>query len=172
MTASEFEPFCERNQNGMFWVAKSVLNNDFDAEDAVQTTFKRIFKVFGQLEFESEQAEKSYTLRAARNAAIDVLRAQEPTEEVSEKAIDSVSCSRGDTTFATVAAAETAAELLTAVKGLTYKAQAVFKFRAMGIKDAEIADSLGISVGDVRTTAFRARKKLSALLEKGGLHNE
>lgn len=172
MTLGEFEPFCERYQSGMFNVAKAVLHDEAMAEDAVQIALKRIFKLFGKLEFDTEKKEKSYALRAAQNVAIDIYKNRQKDNVVTEENLAEASFQRGDTTFESVAAQETKGELIAAVRALSPKAQAIFKYREYGLKDAEIADTLGISVSDIRTTAFRARNKIAKTLRERGLRYE
>ena len=172
MTLGEFEPFCERYQSGMFHVANSVLRDDMMAEDAVQIALKRMFKLFGKLEFETEGQEKVYVLRAAQNAAIDIQRKCKSLDEIFDESLTDISERRGDLTFAAVAASETECELSEIVKNLSPKAQAIFKYRELGIKDAEIADTLGITVSGLRTTVFRARRTVAAYLKERGLYCE
>lgn len=168
MTLGEFEPFCERYQNGMFHVANSVLHDDMMAEDAVQTALNRIYKLFGKLEFETEKQEKSYVLRAAHNVAIDIHNKNKTLDEISEENLTALSAQRGDITFEAVATRETERELAEAIRRLSPKTQAIFKYREFGIKDAEIAETLGITVSDLRTSVFRARRTVADYLEERG----
>lgn len=172
MTLGEFEPFCERYQNGMFNIAKSVLHNDMMAEDAVQIALNRIYKLFGSLEFEAEQQEKAYALRAAQNAAIDILNHSESFDEATDESLTRMSERHGDLTFKAVAMQETEVELAEAVSNLSPKAQAIFKYREYGMRDAEIADTLGITVSDLRTTVFRSRRAVADYLKERGLYCE
>lgn len=172
MTLGEFEPFCERYQSGMFHVANSVLHDDMMAQDAVQIALNRIFRLFGKLEFETEKQEKSYVLRAAQNAAIDIHNKNKTLDEISEDNLTDISKRRGDLTFNEVATRETERELTDVIRNLPPKAQAIFKYRELGIKDAEIANTLGITVSDLRTTVFRARRTVADYLRERGLYCE
>lgn len=172
MTLGEFEPFCERYQSGMFHVANSVLHDDMMAEDAVQTALNRIFRLFGKLEFETEKQEKTYALRAAQNAAIDIYKKSKSFDEILEGNLTEISERRGDITFNEVASRETELELADIVRNLPPKTQAIFKYREIGIKDAEIAATLGITVSDLRTTVFRTRQTIADYLKERGLYCE
>ena len=171
MTLNEFEPFCERYQNGMFRVARSVLGDNGLSEDAVQTALKRIFMVFGKLSFETERQEKVYAMRAAQNAAIDIQRKQTPVVEISKPETERLSYQQGDVTFEQAALGELEGRLADIVRSLSPKAQSIFRYREFGLKDADIAASLGITVSDVRTTVFRARKRVAEHLREEGLYD-
>lgn len=170
MLKSEFEPFCERNQGGMYRVAIQAIQDCQKAEDAVQEALFRIYKIFEALEFETERQEKVYALRAAKNAALDILRKEKVSCEFDETAIASVSYRRGDTTVGAILAQDFGAAVSMLVNGLSEKAKAIFCYREMGLSDIEIAATLEISVSDVRTTAFRTRKKLMKSLKREGLY--
>ena len=55
-----------------------------------------------------------------------------------------------------------------AVHGLSPKEKTIFTYRMIGLHDAEISKTLGISVSDVRTTVYRVRQKLHRALREEG----
>lgn len=64
-----------------FFVAKSILLDDFWAEDAVQETFIRIAKQIRVCRRLTEEQLKVYVLTAARNAALDIYRRERRLRE-------------------------------------------------------------------------------------------
>lgn len=167
MLRREFEAFCIRNQGGMFKVALQVTKNQQTAEDAVQEAFFRIYRIFSSLEFETERQERVYVLRAAKNAALDMLKKERACAEYCEGVIDFAEYSK-DLTLETVLARDFGAAVAALLKKLPEKAKTIYSYRQMGLSDAEIAQTLSISVSDVRTTVFRARKKITECLRKEG----
>lgn len=167
MLKCEFEPFCIRNQGGMFKIAMKVTQNCQTAEDAVQEALFRIFRAFPSLQFETERQERVYALRAAKNAALDILKMENRHDECERGVIEQLLCGQTDATVAAVLARDLDATVTALLNELPEKAKAIFSFREMGLSDAQIAQTLSISVSDVRTTTFRARKKMSESL-KGG----
>ena len=99
MRLSDFELFCERHQSGMFYIACNVLGDSQKAEDAVQEALFRIYRTFGKLSFRTAREERVYALRAAKNAAIDLLRQNKPCETLDDISMDKLSMERGDTTY-------------------------------------------------------------------------
>lgn len=166
----EFEPFCETYQDGMFHVAKAVLHDEAMAEDAVQNALTKVWRKFKKLRFETERKEKAYMLRAALNAAIDVRRKTPVFEEAVEECLTDVAVQAGDSTFCSVMTSEMESEIAAAVKTLSPKAQAIFQYRELKLKDVEIAALLGITVSDVRTTVFRSRQTVANHLRERGLY--
>lgn len=164
MGVSDFELFCERNQVGMYRVAMQILNDSQLAEDAVQDTFMRIFRIIGRLEFEAERAEKLYALRAVKSAAIDILRREKPAENIED--IDCLTSAEGDSTYYAVSGMETASTI-SQLLGPT--AGAIISYRNIGLSDMEISATLGISISNVRTTVYRAKQRVSDALQKGDL---
>lgn len=88
MRLSDFELFCERHQSGMFYIACNVLGDSQKAEDAVQEALFRIYRTFGKLSFRTVREERVYALRAAKNAAIDLLRQNKPCETLDDISMD------------------------------------------------------------------------------------
>lgn len=166
MILGDFELFCERNQSGMYHVALKILRDSLDAEDAVQSTFEKIFRLVDKIEFETERAEQVYARRAVRTVSIDMLRQRKQLELIA-------AFSRfpsDDIPLNSVCAEESAHEIL---KILGPKASTIFSLRRIGLADAEIAKELGVSISDVRTTVYRARTRIAHVLErKEGGHAE
>ena len=172
MRLSDFELFCERHQSGMFYIACNVLGDSQKAEDAVQEALFRIYRTFGKLSFRTAREERVYALRAAKNAAIDLLRQNKPCETLDDISMDKLSMERGDTTYSAAAAHSTEEYVGRFIQALPEKTKAIFSYRSLGLSDKEIAETLSITPDNVRTIAFRARKKLMDTLEREGLFCE
>ena len=172
MRLSDFELFCERHQSGMFYIACNVLGDSQKAEDAVQEALFRIYRTFGKLSFRTAREERVYALRAAKNAAIDLLRQNKPCETLDDISMDKLSMERGDTTYSAAAAHSTEEYVGRFIQALPEKTKAIFSYRSLGLSDKEIAETLSITPDNVRTIAFRARKKLMDSLEREGLCGE
>lgn len=159
-----FEPFCKRHQDGMYRVAYQVTHDVEDAEDAVQNAFIGILKVFNHIDFECEKQEKLYALRASKNAALDIAR-----KHVLDIPIEDIEVLTADTTYGDVVAHETNHCVQLCIERLSHKAQTIIAYREMGLCDADIAETLGITVNDVRVTVYRAREKVAQMLQEEGL---
>ena len=116
--------------------------------------------------------ERVYALRAAKNVAIDLLRQNKPCETLDDISMDKLSMERGDTTYSAAAAHSTEEYVGRFIQALPEKTKAIFSYRSLGLSDKEIAETLSITPDNVRTIAFRARKKLMDSLEREGLFCE
>ncbi|WP_419020159.1 RNA polymerase sigma factor [Intestinimonas butyriciproducens] len=86
--------------------------------------------------------------------------------------MDKLSMERGDTTYSAAAAHSTEEYVGRFIQALPEKTKAIFSYRSLGLSDKEIAETLSITPDNVRTIAFRARKKLMDSLEREGLFCE
>jgi len=68
---AEFTALVQRQSRFVFRVAYSVLLNSYDAEDAVQETFLKLYRNFGWKDAENERA---YLARVAWRVAVDQKR--------------------------------------------------------------------------------------------------
>lgn len=172
MRLSDFELFCERHQSGMFYIACNVLGDSQKAEDAVQEALFRIYRTFGKLSFRTVREERVYALRAAKNAAIDLLRQNKPCETLDDISMDRLSMERGDTTYSAAAAHSTEEYVGRFIQALPEKTKAIFSYRSLGLSDKEIAETLSITPDNVRTIAFRARMYGDNVFEKHGINRD
>lgn len=166
MVLSDFESFYHRTKNYIYDEAYSVIKDQFLAEDATQEVYFRISKVYSKLHFQTSAAERTYLLRAARNAAIDQLRAKDPLNEAVE--LPDISLYE-DEPFERLVANDMIDNLRRCFRRLSEQAQAVLSYRELGLSDKVIAATLGISVSSVRVTALRARRKLRAAVREEGI---
>lgn len=58
----------------MYAVAYSILHNEWQAEDAVQDAFVRLFKNIRKIKNLEEEKTRAYVLRTIQNVAIDLYR--------------------------------------------------------------------------------------------------
>ena len=69
-------------QRQMFYAAYSVVRNESDAEDAVQNAFIGISKHVDVLLSADEDKGRSYCIKAARNAALNIVRTNDYNQSV------------------------------------------------------------------------------------------
>ena len=76
-----FSQLYEKHLQQMYYVANSVLRNDAMAEDAVHNAFEGIAKNMKSLDGRTEDDRKNYLLKAAQNAAINLLKRERKQAE-------------------------------------------------------------------------------------------
>lgn len=156
---SAFEELYERHAARMKSIARNLLHDVGDAEDAVQEAFLKIYR--GAKTFRGGAAFSTWAYRVLVNTCYDSLR-----RRGSRPAGPSL-----DAEDATPLAAPAAADhplrmaLETAVGRLKPKHRAVFLlFEVEGFSHLEISRILGIPEGTSKTFLFGAKKKLQRWL--------
>lgn len=158
---AQFAALVERQSRFVFRVAYALLRNPHDAEDAVQETFLKLYRAGA---WEAIENERAFLARAAWRVAVDKLRKvrHQPLDEELPSGI-------ADPEGAAVTADWHAAvhRLIDALPADLRQPLALSTVEEMNSR--EIAETMGISEGTVRTRLMRARQilkqKLAALME-------
>jgi RNA polymerase sigma-70 factor (ECF subfamily) len=134
---------------------RSIVRDDYDAEDITQTVFAKLVSALGSYE-ERAVPFSAWILRIARNAALDSLRQRRavPYEDV-----------RGPDARYDDSGERSAASLKEALSTLSDEQQQVVLMRHMvGLSPGEIATRLGKSEGSIHGLHHRARANLKEAL--------
>jgi RNA polymerase sigma-70 factor (ECF subfamily) len=143
----------ERYEQPFLRTAFRVLGRQQDAEDAVQETFLRLHR--GIHHYKSGSRFSTYFFRILLNSCYDILRKRGP-EMI--KDFDKSGPSHHPATELRHSIAE-------AIASLPDQMRVCFVlFAVEGCKQDEIAQILGISVGTVKASIYRARAKLRTWL--------
>lgn len=159
----EQERFCtyiNEYKLNMFRLAKSILHNDSDAEDA---TSEAILKAYKNLEgLRSYFSFRPWIMKIVVNEAYSIARQRQKVTYLEDVEIAEKS------TFSD------GGELWSVVKNLDEEFRTItvlFYYEDMSIKD--ISQTLGMPAGTVKSRLARARQKLKVLLiAEGGMDNE
>ncbi len=139
-------------------VARALLGNDHDADDAAQDGFLAAWRAIGR--FDATRPFRPWLMRIVLNAARDLGRRRvvRETEPLSPVAADQHLGPDHDTDRGLLRE-----RLATALDRLTERQRvAITMFDAEGYAHAEIADVLGVPEGTVRSDVFHARRALRA----------
>ena len=158
----EFEKLYENYKQLLYNLAFSILNNHHDAEDAVQETFIKIADTFTKVLQIPCNELTSYIVIICRNISINKYNKNKRNSEHTIRLNENITASE------VFSASESKENLMNAISQLPqdYK-DVIFLFDLQGMSAKEAAMLLGISEGNVRIKAFRAREMLRKLL-KGG----
>ncbi len=133
-------------------LAIRMLGNRQDAEDAVQTTFVRLFQRIGQ--FRHQARFRTYLVRMTLNSCYDQLQSRRPLLDL-ENAMH-VTANPDP---------ETGMVLQQALERLPERMRACFiLFAVEGWSQLEIAEAMHITVGAVKAHIYQAKVRLRALL--------
>lgn len=174
LTAAEFEDFVKSGNSKIFrklydqyvgliqFIARKYLHQQQDADDVVQEVFTRFFRERGKLK--KPEAVKSWLAIAARNLAIDHLRKQQKAPVELTEANEPV-----QTELRTAVDVELSIALVRetlTVLAAGGKAEELRLYYLDGLKTAEIAARLGVSVSTVTTNLTRQRRKYGEELKR------
>lgn len=150
-----FARIIEQNKNSMYRIAKGILKNEHDVEDALQNAVIKCYNGFPDLK--KEEYFKTWMIRILINECNLIIRKNKriiPMEEIRsvEKGIDSFN----------------SIDLSSAVDSLEHDLRVVtllYYYEDVSAKD--IAKILKINETTVRTRLYRARNKLHEILKEG-----
>jgi len=161
---AEFTALVERQSRFVFRVAYAVLLNAYDAEDAVQETFLKLYRNRGWQQAENERA---FLARVAWRVAVDLRRRSTPI--VSSRAgteHDDVTPSPHPGPDEALATSSEHALVHAMIDALPEDLRVPLVLSTFeGLNSREIGRALDIPEGTVRTRLLRARQILRQKLE-------
>ena len=145
---------CLSKYGGLVWsIARKMLRNSHEAEDAVQEIFVDIWKNAGRFD-ESVASETTFIAMIARRRIIDKIR--HAARRISAESLDDVMLepfTRSDNEMQTAIEANEAAE---AMRRLRPEQQQVLRLSIIeGMSHQEISEATGMPIGTVKTHARR-----------------
>ncbi len=171
--AAAFRLIMERNNGRLYRVARAVLKNDGEAEDAVQEAYVRAFTRLAA--FRGESSLSTWLTRIVLNEALGRVRRRRPTEEIAavEKAAESGAdvipfpgASPEADPETAAARREIAGLLERAIDALPDPVRLAFVLREVeGMSGEETAAQLAIPEATVKTRLHRAKRLLRKALQ-------
>ena len=158
-----FEEIYQNYRDMMFRVAKGVLHNDQDAEDAVHNAFLRIIKRFSRFQNGPVKNLQPLVAVVTRNEAISLWRKRNDTAPLEED------WSRFAETAESVSDYHSLVETFARLPQ-TYRA--ALEMKLLGYSDGEIASKLGLSKTAVSTRISRGRQLLRSIVEREGFRKD
>ena len=163
---SAFESIVRDRMDAVYRLSLAILGDEADARDAAQETFVAAWRQIGQLR--DADAFDSWLQRITVNAARMALRSARrrrvreiPSSEV-DRLGDRTSHDAADRAFADP---DDATRLTDALRALSFEQRALLALHHLeGRSVTEIAASLEIPVGTVKSRLFTARRALDAAL--------
>lgn len=159
---------CINKYGGLVWsIARKMLRNPDDAEDAVQEIFVDIWKNAARFD-ESQSSETTFIAMIARRRVIDKIR--HSTRRISPDSLDDVLLepfTRSDQEMQISVEAKEAAE---AMRTLRPEQQQVLRLSIIqGMSHQEISDATGMPIGTVKTHARRGLMQVREVLGLGNV---
>jgi RNA polymerase sigma-70 factor (ECF subfamily) len=159
-----FEQLVERHASGVYHLGLKMLHNPADAEEVLQETFLSAYTHLA--DFRRQASFKTWLYRIAANHALSRLRKDKgKLEQWLDDEAELVTTDRSSDPEVAAEDEELRRRLIQAVDALPPPYKAVFFLRDVeGLSTQEVADVLGLELGNVKTRLLRARLKLRELL--------
>ncbi len=164
-----FRTIMERHNQRLYRVARSILRNDVEAEDAVQEAYINAFTHLDSFRGDSSLA--TWLSRITMNEALGRLRRERPSVELNERTeaqiIPFPQTTTQDDPERTMAQREILQLVERATDNLPEIFRVVFVARVIeGMSIEETADVLGLQPETVKTRLHRARRLVHEQLDK------
>jgi len=161
----EFKKLYDSTFQILFRVAFRVTNNAEAAEDLCQDSFFRMYEK--NMVFPNPEEAKYWLIRVVKNAALNYAKRKERERKAYQRAFkeDNRQVETGE---ALLVKKETSEEVQNALNKLPENLRMVLilkEYAEMNYK--EIGKALGISEGNVKVRVFRARERLSVIMQEG-----
>ncbi|HVF06482.1 MAG TPA: sigma-70 family RNA polymerase sigma factor [Frankiaceae bacterium] len=153
-----FETLVRRHTDAVWRVARSMLRDDFAAEEAVQDTFLRAYRALGT--FRGDAAVRTWLVSICTRVCVDRLRLRRPEVVPLEEAAARRTAPDPDDRV----------QLDAAVRGLAPDERAAFLLvDVLGYTSGEAAAVAGAPASTLRSRLGRAREQLAAALAPAGV---
>jgi RNA polymerase sigma-70 factor (ECF subfamily) len=167
-----FRAIMQRYNQRLYRIARSILRNDAEAEDAVQEGYLRAFTHLDG--FRGESSLSTWLSRIIMNEALGRLRARRPTVELTAETQESAAqiipfpnASASDDPEKTMAQRELLRLVEQATNALPEDFRIVFVTRVIeGMSVEDTAELIGIKPETVKTRLHRARKLVREQLDR------
>jgi len=162
-----FDALVARHYRGIYSVVYRMLGNAEDAADLTQEAFLRVYSRLHTFQF--GQSLMAWMRKIAVNLTIDHLRQHKQAtvslDEQAEAGVQHADECRANSPQDRLEMAEDSRRVLTAVQQLPEKQRAVLVLRHVeGLKLEEIAKTLRLPLGTVKTLLFRGRQAVREMV--------
>ncbi len=158
---------CLKTYGGLVWsLARRMLRNSDDAEDAVQEIFVDVWKNAGRFD-PGQSSETTFIAMIARRRLIDRIRFTQ--RRISADSLEDVLAEPADRADKQMQTMVEASEAFKALKLLRPEQRQVLQLSIIqGLSHQEIADATGMPLGTVKTHARRGLLQAREVLGLGG----
>lgn len=163
-----FEDIFNNHKKQMLSIAKGILHNHEDAEDAVQDALFNIARHMNSIPKHNDQLLRAYIYSTVRNTALSHLRKK--TRQVKTVSMDELPLSAGMDPIECIIHMDDYECLLRIISKLPLIQREIILLRYVQEKDVkEVADILSRTPNYIRVQTFRTKELLKEILQKEGI---
>ena len=166
-----FEALYDRFKDYVYRVAFFITRNSGEAEDAVQETFLDVMRALPNYRIDGPARFETWLYRVTVNRCRSMMRKRRPAsadwDEIEERLNAAPDSHASPTPEGVTLRRERAVELWRAVDELPEKQRIVVLLRyQQGLSYEEIAETLNVKMGTVKSRLYYAHRKLKGLLQQ------
>ena len=156
-----FRDLVERYHSTAYAVVRGVLGDSDEVEDVLQNVYVKIYR--GLVGFRGESRLSTWIYQIARNEAINAARRRRlDGPSVDDIALPAGEAANPETAFGE---RELSQRMETAMAGLEENYRMALELRYMGERSyEEIAETMGLPIGTVKTYIYRGKAQLKKIL--------
>ncbi|RDY29122.1 RNA polymerase sigma factor [Romboutsia weinsteinii] len=159
----KFEDIFNSYKKMMYYVAHSILKDEYYSHDAVQNSFLKIIKHIDKIEDVKCNKTKGFIVTIVKNSSIDIYRKLQMEKNKAQRLEKEIQCLENEVYDIDILPNKVEVAILKLPE--RYK-QVFFLKYSHGFQDDEIADMLDISPSTVRTRIKRGKDKLKIILDE------
>lgn len=153
----KFEQVYYKYRNLLFYIAYEILQNERDAEDAVQEAFLRVAKKIAKISDTYSNETKNFVVLITKREAMKIYNKRKKRDEDTDIELEKVRVSEANMVNA----------VKFAIEKMPYKYSSLLTLKyVMGYSGKEIAEITGLSETNVRQQLLKGRKLLESMLEE------
>jgi RNA polymerase sigma-70 factor (family 1) len=160
-----FEAVYKTHYASLFFFVRRFIPDRQEAEDITADTFIKLWKI--RFNFDTHQNIKAFLYITARNACLDCLRARQRSTGMQQELMYLLLQGNDVTFIQDEVKADVLKQIRDEIEHLPPKCQQIFKMAFLSrIKNADIAQQLGLTVQTVKNQKVRAIKLLRLAIGK------
>lgn len=153
----KFEQIYYKYRNLLFYIAYEILQNERDAEDAVQEAFLRVAKNIAKISDTYSNETKNFVVLITKREAMKIYNKRKKRDENTDIELEKVRVPEANMVNA----------VKFAIEKMPYKYSSLLTLKyVMGYSGKEIAEITGLSETNVRQQLLKGRKLLESMLEE------
>lgn len=157
----------------MLYIAKSILKDQYRAEDAVEQAFVKIIENLQKFSLENCKKTRALVVIIVRNICYNMIKDEKKENAVPLEEYENISEGAEDAPLDFAITKENYAFLISCISRLKDSYQDILSMKLFyGYADDEIAKLLGITPNNVSVRYHRARKALAEEIRKRGKIDE
>lgn len=168
----KFTQLYNKYKNTMLYVANSILNNQYLAEDVVHESFIKIISILDKINDINCSKTKSLIVIIVKHKSIDFIRKEDKNVKIPIDDYENYISDNSEQPLDKIINQQDYEKLIECIGNLNEKYKVVLELKYIhGYSDVEIANILDLTQKNVNMRVYRAKQKLKNMLSEEMCNN-